>query len=64
MAKLLIKYYIDLIKIWYFGKIPIMFAEETNIFFANRNITELFFQTNCQLKKISAWFKEKNMPVK
>lgn len=41
-----------------------MFADETKIFFANRNITELFFQTNYQLEKISAWFKEKNMPVK
>ena len=35
----------------------------TNLFFANRNITELFFQANWELDKISASFKTNTLPL-
>lgn len=36
---------------------PIMSDVETNLFFANRNITDLIFQAYCELNKISVQFK-------
>ena len=34
-----------------------MFADDTNLFFTNANISELFVNVNNELQKISKWFK-------
>ena len=34
----------------------IVFVENTNLFLAHRNVTELCFPVNCELDKISSWF--------
>ena len=35
---------------------PVMFADDTNLFLANRSIQELFSIANKELNKISDWF--------
>ena len=35
---------------------PIMFADDTNLFFSNSNIKTLFATVNHELEKISLWF--------
>ena len=35
---------------------PIMFADDTNLFFPNSNIKLLFATVNYELEKISLWF--------
>ena len=35
---------------------PIMFADDTNLFFANKSIKDLFSTVNEELNKIDAWF--------
>ena len=35
---------------------PIMFADDTNLFFPNCNIAVLFTTVNSELNKISQWF--------
>ena len=35
----------------------IMFADDTNFFYSNKNIKGLFYIANLELKKISQWFK-------
>ena len=35
---------------------PIMFADDTNLFFSHKNIKELFLNVNSELSKIIQWF--------
>ena len=35
----------------------VMFADDTNLFHSDENITELFQQMNKELKRVSTWFK-------
>ena len=34
----------------------ILFADDTNLFFSSRNVTELFFTANQELRKVARWF--------
>ena len=36
---------------------PIMFADDTNLFFSNKNITTLFKTVNEELTHVNEWFK-------
>ena len=36
---------------------PIMFADDTNFFLSGINVDDLFSDMNCELNKISLWFK-------
>ena len=40
-----------------------MFADDTNLFISNENISELFQQMNNELKSVSPWFKENKLPI-
>ena len=34
-----------------------MFAEDTNLFLSGKNVDDIFSNMNCELNKISLWFK-------
>ena len=36
--------------------VPIIFKDDTNLFFSNKNIKELFNSVNLELNKTSQWF--------
>ena len=38
---------------------PIMFADDTNLFYSHQNISSLFMTVNNELDKIGEWFKAK-----
>ena len=40
-----------------------MFADDTNSFLSNENISELFQQMNKVLKNVSTWFKENKLSI-
>ena len=40
-----------------------MFADDTNLFISNENISELFQQMNEELKNVSTWFKENKLSI-
>ena len=40
-----------------------MFADDTNLFLSNENISELFQQINKELKNVSTWFKENKLSI-
>ena len=40
-----------------------MFADDTNLFLSDENISELFQQTNKELKSVSTWFKENKLSI-
>ena len=42
---------------------PIMFADDTNLFYAERDIKKLFQSVNNELQKISQWFFSKNLSI-
>ena len=35
---------------------PIMFADNTNLFYSNKDINTVFFKVNDELQKINQWF--------
>ena len=39
---------------------PVMFAHDTNLFISGINVDDLSSDVNCELKKISLWFKANN----
>ena len=41
-----------------------MFANDTNLFISNIKVNELFSDINCELKKISFWFKVNKLWLK
>ena len=42
---------------------PIMFADDTTLFYAERDIKKLFQTVNNELQKISRWFFSKNLSI-
>ena len=42
---------------------PIMFADDTNLFFSHKNIKELFEVVNFELEKICTWFKANKLSL-
>ena len=42
---------------------PIMFADDTNLFFSHRNISTLFLTVNNELHKIGEWFKANRLSL-
>ena len=42
---------------------PIMFADDTNLFFLNCNIPVLFASVNSELNKINRWFLANNLSL-
>ena len=38
-----------------------MFADDTNLFLSGINVDDLFSDMNCELNKISLWFKAKEL---
>ncbi|XP_057290832.1 uncharacterized protein LOC130613516 [Hydractinia symbiolongicarpus] len=40
----------------------VMFADHTNLFKSGKNVQDLFVEMNLELRKISLWFKKKNIP--
>ena len=42
---------------------PIMFADDTNLFFSHKNIQHLFRNVNFELEKISCWFKANKLSL-
>ena len=42
---------------------PIMFADDTNLFYSNKNITTLFEFVNKELIKINTWFKTNKLSL-
>ena len=42
---------------------PIMFADDTNPFFSNKSIKELFYTVNSELKKVFAWFNSNKLSL-
>ena len=43
---------------------PIMFADDTNLFLSDINVDDLFSDMNCELNKISLWFKANKLSLK
>ena len=41
----------------------VMFADDTNLFLSDENISELFQQTNKELKSVSTWFKANKLSI-
>ena len=42
---------------------PIMFADDTNLFFSHRNISTLFLTVNNELHKTGEWFKANRLSL-
>ena len=42
---------------------PIMFADDTNLFFSHRDINALFLKVNNELHKINQWFISNKLPL-
>ena len=42
---------------------PIMFADDTNLFYSNKNIHQLFAKVNEELEKIGDWFKANKLSL-
>ena len=40
-----------------------MFADDTNLFLSDENISELFQQMNKELKSVSTWFKANKLSI-
>ena len=40
-----------------------MFADDTNLFISGINVDDLFSDMNCELNKISLWFKAKKLSL-
>ena len=43
---------------------PIMFADDTNLFFSHRNVSTLFLTVNNEMHKIEEWFKANRLSLK
>ena len=41
----------------------VMFADDTNLFLSDENISELFQQMNKELKSVSTWFKANKLSI-
>ena len=41
-----------------------MFADDTNLFLSGINVDDLFSDMNCELNKISLWFKANKLSLK
>ena len=41
----------------------ILFADDTNIFYANKNIAELVNVVNCELSNLSMWFRSNKLSI-
>ena len=42
---------------------PVMFADDTNLFISGINVDDLFSDMNCELNKISLWFKANKLSL-
>ena len=42
---------------------PIMFADDTNLFYSHQNIETLFGTLNCELEKICEWFRRSKLSL-
>ena len=42
---------------------PIMFADDTNLFYAHRNLETIFAVVNTELDKICEWFKANKLSL-
>ena len=42
---------------------PIMFADDTNLFYSHQNIKTLFGTVNCELEKICEWFRANKLTL-
>ena len=46
------------------GKLnPIMFADDTNLFYTSNSIDELFNRVNIELQQVSEWFKSNKLSL-
>ena len=43
---------------------PIIFADDTNLFFSHEKIKELFQTANLELNKVSKWFNANKLSLK
>ena len=42
---------------------PIMFADDTNLFYSHKDVNQLFTKVNEELEKIGDWFKAKKLSL-